>query len=50
MATIRFKGLASPADVLEYVANVLAPRVEAVDKEFAQKHGLQTDPNIESAI
>lgn len=37
-------------DVLEYVSNVLAPRLENVDRAFAQKHGLKTDPRIEQAI
>jgi tetratricopeptide (TPR) repeat protein len=37
-------------DVLGYVANVLAPRVEAVDREFAEKYGLKTDPRIEASI
>lgn len=37
-------------DVLHYVSTVLAPRVEAVDSAFAQKHGLKTDPQVEQAI
>ena len=37
-------------DVLGYVANVLAPRVEAVDREFAEKYGLKTNPRIEASI
>jgi len=37
-------------DVLEYVATVLAPRVAEVDRAFAEKHGLKTDPGLESSI
>jgi len=37
-------------DVLNYVSTVLAPRVEAVDGAFAQKHGLKTDPKVEQAV
>ena len=37
-------------DVLKFISTVLAPRVEAVDREFAQKHGLQTDPQLESSL
>jgi hypothetical protein len=38
------------SDVLGLVSNVLAPRVEAVDKAFAREHGLKTDPDLEQAI
>ena len=37
-------------DVHEFVSSVLAPRLEAVDREFAQKHGLKTDPQLEQSI
>jgi len=37
-------------DVHEFVSSVLAPRLEAVDREFAEKHGLKTDPQLEQSI
>lgn len=45
----RLSALGRP-DVHEYVSSVLAPRLEAVDREFAQKHGLKTDPQVEQGI
>jgi hypothetical protein len=47
---IRRLRAAGRPDVLHYVSTVLAPRVEAVDGAFAQKHGLKTDPRVEQAI
>lgn len=37
-------------DLLEYVSTVLAPRLQAVDASFAQRHGLQIDPQVEKSI
>ena len=37
-------------DVLKFISTVLAPRVEAVDREFAQKYGLKTDPQLENTL
>jgi len=37
-------------DVHEFISSVLAPRLEAVDREFAEKYGLKTDPQLEQGI
>lgn len=47
---IRKLSEAGRSDVLEYVSTVLAPRLEEVDRAFAQKHGLQIDPQVEKAV
>jgi hypothetical protein len=47
---IRKIGGEGRSDLLEYVSTVLAPRLQAVDRAFAQKHGLQVDPQVEKAI
>ena len=38
------------SDVLRHISSVLAPRVEAVDREFAQKHGLKRNTGIEQTL
>jgi hypothetical protein len=47
---IRKIGGSGRSDLLEYVSTVLAPRLQEVDRAFAQKHGLQVDPQVEKAI
>jgi hypothetical protein len=47
---IRRLSAAGRPDVHKFVSSVLAPRLEAVDREFAQKHGLRTDPQVENGI
>lgn len=47
---IRKIAAAGRPDLLEYVSTVLAPRLQAVDHAFAQKHGLQVDPQVEKAV
>lgn len=43
-------GAAGRPDVLEYLSTVLAPRVEAVDRDFAEEHGLQRDHGLEHTL
>ena len=43
-------GAAGRPDVLEYLSAVLAPRVEAVDRDFAEEHGLQRDHGLEHTL
>lgn len=45
----RLRASARP-DVLEYLSSVLAPRLEDVDRSFAQKYGLKTSPRHEAAV
>lgn len=41
---------AGRSDVLEYLSDVLAPRVEAFDRAFAAKHGLKRNEALEGQI
>lgn len=43
-------GASRRSDVLRYVSDVLAPKVEAVDQAFAHEHGLKRDPRLEKAL
>lgn len=41
---------AGRSDVLEYISDFLAPRVEAFDKSFAAKYGLKRNEDLEKQI
>ena len=41
---------AGRSDVLEYISDILAPRVEAFDRAFAAKHGLKRNEVLEGQI
>ena len=41
---------AGRSDVLGHISSVLAPRVEAVDRAFASKHGLKRNKGIEKTL
>ena len=43
-------GAAGRSDVLRYVSDVLAPKVQAVDEEFAKEHGLPRDRALEASL
>jgi hypothetical protein len=47
---VRRIGSSGRSDVLEYLSDILAPRVEAVDKSFAAKHGLKRNEALEGQI
>jgi Inorganic Pyrophosphatase len=47
---IRRIGSSGRSDVLEYISDFLAPRVEAFDKSFAAKHGLKRNEALERQI
>jgi hypothetical protein len=47
---IRRIGSSGRSDVLEYISDFLAPRVEAFDKSFAAKHGLKRNEALEGQI
>lgn len=43
-------GASRRPDVLRYLSDVLAPKVEAVDEGFAKEHGLARDRRLEKAL
>jgi hypothetical protein len=47
---IRGLSAAGRSDVLEFISTVLAPRVEAFDKQFADKYGLKRNEALEAQI
>lgn len=47
---IRRIGSSGRSDVLEYISDFLAPRVEAFDRAFAAKHGLKRNEALEGQI
>jgi hypothetical protein len=47
---IRGLSAAGRSDVLEFVSTVLAPRVEAFDKQFADRYGLKRNEALEAQI
>tara|TARA_R110002126_G_scaffold101185_3_gene233118 strand:- start:10015 stop:13074 length:3060 start_codon:yes stop_codon:yes gene_type:complete len=47
---IRRIGSSGRSDVLEYISDFLAPRVEAFDRTFAAKHGLKRNEALEGQI
>jgi hypothetical protein len=43
-------GASGRPDVLRFISSVLAPRIQAVDQQFAQEHGLQRDEALENSL
>ena len=43
-------GAAGRSDVLRYISDVLAPKVQAVDEAFAKEHGLKRDARLEASL